>query len=68
MTKLAHEWKRNAGNLLAPDIEQMIAQRITHCAKNGERDHDKLLAAALQGLVAEEFSLSQAIAELIWGF
>jgi hypothetical protein len=49
------------GQSLSTDIEETIAQRITHCAKSGERDHDRLLAAALEGLVAEEYSLDRLL-------
>jgi len=44
-----------------PDVEETIAKRLMQCAKAGERDHDKLLAAGLEGLVPQEFSLERLL-------
>lgn len=39
------------GETLSRDVEAIIAQRITECAKQGERDPIKLRAFALQGFI-----------------
>jgi hypothetical protein len=41
------------------EIETLIAQRITRVASRGERDRDKLLAAALDGVVDQEHFLGR---------
>ena len=41
------------GLSLSNEIEQLIAQRISQAAESGERDRNKLLATALERIVAE---------------
>jgi hypothetical protein len=52
------------GQPLATDVEEVIAQRITRCAKAGERDPEKLRAYALEGFLQGGYSMDRLAPDL----
>jgi hypothetical protein len=49
------------GQPLAAEVEEAIADRITRCARAGERDPEKLRAYALEGYLREEYTMDRLL-------